>query len=143
VELPAGYRRAAVFCLLAAMRLLTGLEDGGPEVMAAPPQLGVFARAGFSQTEGMSRTSYAASTGLQWTAPLWDRPRDRLGAGYSFQREAALGEEHLAEAYYNMFLTDHLSVIGNLQWLFYGPNQETGKTNRNVLIPGIRTVVGF
>lgn len=107
------------------------------------PQLGVFARAGFSQTEGMSRTSYAASTGLQWTAPLWDRPRDRFGVGYSFQREAALGEEHLAETYYNMSLTDHLSVIGNLQWLFSGPNQVTGKTNRNVLIPGIRTVVGF
>lgn len=46
VELPPGYRRAAVFCLLAALRLLTGLEDGGPEVLQRPPQLGVFARLG-------------------------------------------------------------------------------------------------
>jgi len=58
------------------------------------PQFGVFARAGFSRTEGVSRTSYAASTGLQWTGPLWDRPRDRLGVGYSFQREVP-GDEHL------------------------------------------------
>lgn len=46
VELPSGYRRAAVFCLLASLRLLTGLEDGGPEVLKAPPQLGVLARIG-------------------------------------------------------------------------------------------------
>jgi len=88
------------------------------------------------------RTSYAASTGLQWTAPLWDRPKDRLGVGYSFQREV-VGNEHVAEAYYNMFLTDHLSVIGNVEWLVTGPNQVTGKTNRDVIIPGVRAVVGF
>jgi phytoene/squalene synthetase len=41
VELPAGYRRAAVFCLLAALRILTGLEDGGPEVLRTPPQIGL------------------------------------------------------------------------------------------------------
>lgn len=46
VELPTGYRRAAVFCLLAALRLLTGLEDGGTEVLQAPPQLGVLSRIG-------------------------------------------------------------------------------------------------
>jgi hypothetical protein len=106
------------------------------------PQFGVFVRAGFSQTEGASRTSYAASTGMQWTAPLVARPRDRLGAGYSFQREAA-GDEHLVEVYYNLFLTDHLSVIGNVEWLISGPNQETGQTNRHVVIPGVRAVVGF
>jgi len=106
------------------------------------PQLGVFGRAGFSQTEGVSRMAYAASTGLQWLGPLWDRPRDRLGVGYSFQWEVA-GEEHLAEAYYNMFLTDHLSVIGNVEWLISGPNQVTGRTNHNVVIPGVRAVVGF
>jgi phytoene/squalene synthetase len=46
VELPAGYRRAAVFCLLAALRLLSGLEDGGTEVLEKPPQLGVLSRIG-------------------------------------------------------------------------------------------------
>ena len=44
VELPAGYRRAAVFCLLAALRILTGLEDGGPEVLRTPPQIGLGSR---------------------------------------------------------------------------------------------------
>jgi len=106
------------------------------------PQFGVFGRAGFSLTEGVSRTAYAASAGLQWTGPLWDRPRDRLGVGYSFQREA-LGDEHLVEAYYNLFLTDHLAVIGNLECLVSGPNQVTGKRNHDVFIPGVRAVVGF
>ena len=106
------------------------------------PQLGVFGRAGFSLIEGRSRTFYAASTGLQWTGPLWDRPRDRLGVGYSFQREV-LGQEQVAEAYYNMFLTDHLSVIGNVEWLISGPNQVTHKTNHDVVIPGVRATVGF
>jgi hypothetical protein len=62
--------------------------------------------------------------------------------GYSFQRETA-GHEHLGEAYYNLFLTDHLAVIGNVEWIFSGPNQVTGETNRNVIIPGVRAVVGF
>jgi hypothetical protein len=106
------------------------------------PQLGVFGRAGFSHNEGEDRISYAASTGIQLTSLLGDRPRDRLGVGYTFQREAA-GDEHLVETYYNLFLTDYLSVIGNVQWLIFGPNQETGKKNRHVVIPGIRTVVGF
>lgn len=106
------------------------------------PQFGVFVRAGFSQTEGVRFTSYAASAGLRWTAPLWTRPKDRLGVGYSFQREAP-GDEHVAEAYYNLFLTDHLAVIGNTEWLVTGPNQVTGKTNRDIIIPGVRAIVTF
>lgn len=106
------------------------------------PRLGVFGRAGFSQTEGVSLTSYAASTGIRLTSPLFGRPKDRLGVGYSFQREAA-GDEHLAEIYYNLFLTDRLSVSGDVQWLFSGPDQVTGKTNRDVIIPGLRAVVSF
>ncbi len=46
VEIPAGYRRAAVFCLLASLRLLTALEDGGPEILETPPQLGLLSRIG-------------------------------------------------------------------------------------------------
>jgi hypothetical protein len=106
------------------------------------PQLGAFGRAGFSLIEGTSRTFYAASAGLQWTGPLWDRPRDRLGVGYSYQRDVP-GIEQVAEAYYNMFLTDHLAVIGNVEWLITGPNQVTQKTNRDVIIPGVRATVGF
>jgi len=106
------------------------------------PQFGVFVRAGFSQTEGVSLTSYATSAGFRWTGPLWDRPKDRLGLGYSFQREVP-GDEQVTEVYYNLFLTDHFSVIGNVEWLIHGPNQVTGKTNNNVVIPGIRAVVVF
>jgi hypothetical protein len=106
------------------------------------PQLGVFVRAGVNQIESISRTFFAASGGLQWTGPLWNRPRDRVGAGYSFQREVP-GDEQVMEVYYNLFLTDHLSVIGNVEWLIHGPNQVTGGANNNVVIPGIRAVVAF
>lgn len=46
VELPSGYRRAAVFCLLASLRLLTGIEDSDAELLKNPPQLGVLSRLG-------------------------------------------------------------------------------------------------
>ena len=70
------------------------------------PQFGVFVRAGFNQIEGISQTFFAASGGFRWTGPLWNRPRDRLGVGYSFQREMP-GDEQVAEVYYNLFLTDY------------------------------------
>jgi carbohydrate-selective porin OprB len=53
------------------------------------------------------------------------------------------GDEQVMEAYYNLFLTDHLSVSGNVEWLIHGPNQVTGGVNNNVVIPGIRAVVVF
>jgi Carbohydrate-selective porin, OprB family len=106
------------------------------------PQLGVFVRAGVNQIESISRTFFAASGGLRWTGPLWNRPRDRVGVGYSFQRDVP-GDEQVMEAYYNLFLTDHFSVIGNVEWLIHGPNQVTGGVNNNVVIPGIRVVVVF
>ena len=53
------------------------------------------------------------------------------------------GDEQVMEAYYNLFLTDHFSVIGNVEWLIHGPNQVTGGVNNNVVIPGVRVVVVF
>ena len=46
VELPPGYRRATIFCLLASLRLLTGIEDSEGDLLKKPPQLGVLARLG-------------------------------------------------------------------------------------------------
>jgi hypothetical protein len=46
LDLPAGYRRAAVFCLLASLRLLTQIEDGDAGLLQTPPQLGVISRLG-------------------------------------------------------------------------------------------------
>ncbi len=46
VDLPAGYRRAAVFSLLAALRLLTEIEDPGTKLLETPPHLGISARIG-------------------------------------------------------------------------------------------------
>jgi hypothetical protein len=106
------------------------------------PQLGVFVRAGFNQIESISRTFFAASGGLRWTGPLWNRPRDRVGVGYNFMRDVP-GDEQVMEAYYNMFFTDHLSVSGNVEWVIHGPNLVTGGVNNNVVIPGVRVVVVF
>lgn len=47
VGLPHGYRRAAVFSLLAALRLLTEIEDQETDLLNAPPRLGVGSRIGF------------------------------------------------------------------------------------------------
>lgn len=47
VGLPHGYRRAAVFSLLTALRLLTEIEDEERDLFSAPPRLGVGARIGF------------------------------------------------------------------------------------------------
>jgi carbohydrate-selective porin OprB len=105
-------------------------------------QLGFFVRAGFSQSDGIPQLSSATSGGLQFKAPWSSRPRDRIGAGYSYQWEP-IGSEQLAEFYYNFFLTERLSLIGNVQWLISGPNQVTGGFNNNVVIPGLRAVVGF
>ncbi len=44
VDLPPGYRRAAVFSLLAGLRLLSVIEDGGDELLSNPPHLGLLAR---------------------------------------------------------------------------------------------------
>ena len=106
------------------------------------PQFGRSVRAGLNQIEGISQTFFAASGGFRWTGPLWNRPRDRVGVGYSFQREME-GDEQITEVYYNLFLTDYLSVIGNVEWLIHGPNQVTGGTNNNAVIPVIRAVVVF
>ncbi len=46
VSLPPGYRRAAMFALLAALRLVTRFEDGGAELLQTPPRLGPVSRIG-------------------------------------------------------------------------------------------------
>jgi hypothetical protein len=46
IDLPAGYRRGAVFCLLAALHLLAGIEEADETLLETPPQLGVLARLG-------------------------------------------------------------------------------------------------
>ena len=46
VELPARYRRAAVFALLAALKLLIRIEDGDTDLLAEPPRLGLLSRLG-------------------------------------------------------------------------------------------------
>jgi carbohydrate-selective porin OprB len=105
-------------------------------------QIGVFLRAGLSRNQDEDFTSHAWSGGLQ-VAPTWlDRPKDKFGAGYSFQREVS-GREELVEVYYTLGVADWLSLTANVQWLLSGPNQVRGGTNHNVVIPGIRVLLLF
>jgi phytoene/squalene synthetase len=46
-DLPQGYRRAAVFSLLAALHLLSEIEDGDATLLQTPPRLGVGSRIAF------------------------------------------------------------------------------------------------
>jgi phytoene/squalene synthetase len=46
-DLPPGYRRAAVFALLGALRLLTEIEDSSRDLLASPPKLALSSRLGF------------------------------------------------------------------------------------------------
>ncbi len=106
------------------------------------PTLTAFARYGLSRTEGEGRSAYAWSVGFEVRAPFSTRIKDRTGIAFSSQKEAA-GSERIGEWYYNVFLTDHLSLTLDLQWLFSGPNQVTGGKNRNIMIPGLRATVAF
>jgi phytoene/squalene synthetase len=47
VGLPHGYGAAAVFALLAGLRLMTGIEDPESDLLKAPPRLGLSERLGF------------------------------------------------------------------------------------------------
>jgi phytoene/squalene synthetase len=63
VELPVPYRRAGVFSLLAALRLLADIEEAGERILSAPPQLPratrivLLARARWFGIEGMRGAS--------------------------------------------------------------------------------------
>ncbi len=103
---------------------------------------GVFVRAGWSRSEGEPTTSHAWSAGVQHTPAWLGRGRDLVGAGYGFQREPA-GRERVAEAYYNASLAACCSLIANVEWIFSGPNQVTGRRNRDVAVPGLRALIVF
>jgi high affinity Mn2+ porin len=104
--------------------------------------VGVFVRAGLSRSEGEDLTSRAWSTGVQVTPTWLDRGKDRFGVGYGFQREPA-GREEVVETYYTLVLADWLSMTADLQWVVSGPNQVSGRRNRDVVIPGLRAVYQF
>ena len=106
------------------------------------PDLGVFLRASLARSDGQGLTSRAWSSGIQLAPTRLGRVADRFGIGYTFQHEPA-GRERLVEAYYKLALADWMFFIGNVQWLISGPNQVTGGTNRNVVIPGLRGLVLF
>jgi hypothetical protein len=103
---------------------------------------GMFFRAGLSRSEGEALTSHAWSGGAQHSPDWLGRPKDLAGIGYTFQHEPA-GREHAAEVYYNVSLAECCQVIANVEWIFSGPNQVTGRRNRDVVVPGLRALILF
>ena len=104
--------------------------------------IGVFLRAGLSRSGGEALTSHAWSLGVQHALDWLGRPKDVLGIGYAFQHESA-GRERIGEIYYNVSLADWCQIIANVEWIFSGPNQVTGRRNRDVVVPGLRALILF
>jgi hypothetical protein len=104
--------------------------------------VGVFVRCGLSRSEGETLTSSACAGGMQFTPGWWQRAKDRLGVGYTYQREPA-GSEKLVEAYWSFAVYKLLWLTADLQWLISGPNQELGGTNRHVVLPSVRAALLF
>jgi hypothetical protein len=103
---------------------------------------GLFARCGLSRSEGETLTSSACAGGAQFTPGWWQRAKDRLGVGYTYQREAA-GSEKLVEAYWAFAVVKLLWVTADVEWLISGPNQEQGGQNRHVVLPSVRAALLF
>jgi hypothetical protein len=103
---------------------------------------GLFFRAGLSRSDGEALTSDAWSGGVQHSPDWLGRPKDLVGVGYTFQRETA-GRERAAEVYYNVSLAECCQVIANVEWIVSGPNQVTGRRNRDVVVPGLRALILF
>ena len=103
---------------------------------------GLFLRVGLSRSEGERLTSHAWSTGVQHSPDWLGRPKDLVGVAYAFQRESP-GREHAGEAYYNVWLAEWCQIIANVEWIFSGPNQVTGRRNHDVVVPGVRAQILF
>ncbi len=106
------------------------------------PRVTLFARAGIGRTEREREAAHAWSTGFALLSPLRAWIRDRMGVAFSRQAEPG-GSENIAEGYYHHFVSDRLAVAFDLQWLFSGIHSATGQRQRHVVVPGIRTTIGF
>jgi len=102
--------------------------------------IGVFVRAGLARSGGESLTSHAWSAGVQHTPSWLGRAKDLVGAGYAFVRQPQ-GREQVAEVYYNVSLADCCALIANVEWIVSGPNQVSGRRNRDVIVPGLRALI--
>jgi hypothetical protein len=63
-----------------------------------------------------------------------------VGAGYAFMRQPR-GREQVAEVYYNVSLADCCALVANVEWIVSGPNEVSGRRNRDVIVPGLRALI--
>ena len=108
----------------------------------------VFGRIGRSFKKEPIRDPHAWSTGVMLHNFLTARRRDRIGIGYSHYVTAegaglSAETESVGEAYYSVYLTEHLSLSPIGQFVFHSAGTATGAPQSNVLILGLRTQVYF
>ena len=108
----------------------------------------VFGRIGRAFKKDPVRDPHAWSAGLMLHDFIPQRRRDRMGIGYSHYLTATgaglSGEtENVSEAYYSIYLTDHLSIAPIGQYVFHSAGASTGAPQSNILILGLRTQVYF
>lgn len=77
------------------------------------------------------------SGGLAFQAPYTFNPLDTWGIGYAQTELFTDATEKTAEAFYNLHMTDHLSLSFLLQYVMESQTQE------KYLVPGLRMKVGF
>ena len=98
-------------------------------------EVSIFGRYGNGDVGGTRVHFFDAGFGFQ--APFTINPLDHWGIGYA-QTELVQGpNEKLIEGFYNLHLTDHLSVSAMLQYVI-----ESG-VKSDLLIPGLRMGVTF
>jgi len=116
----------------------TGKERAGFGVSVdqkITPTSTLFARYGSGDVGGTRVHFYSGGIGFQ--APFTFNPQDRWGIGYA-QTEFRHGpNEKLAEAFYNLQLTESLGFSGLLQYVL---ESETGE---GYILPGMRMQVEF
>ncbi len=115
------------------------------------PFITSFFRFGHELTSSkFAKNNFFYSGGLQFKTPWTFSIRDSwalgfvysdIASGINFSNLATGGiKEYLAEAYYNLFLTENLKISFHLQYLI---DSNVGTIKRSYLVPGIRTQFDF
>ena len=100
------------------------------------PAITLFGRYGSGFVGGVGRLHFY-SGGLGFQSPMTFNPLDRWGIGYAQTEIVSGSNEKLAEGFYNLHLTEHLSLSFLLQYVL------ESQTREHYLLPGMRMGVGF
>lgn len=101
--------------------------------------VGLFTRYGTQETD-LGPRDHFYSFGASFQNGLVISPLDRWGVGYAHMDLASGEREHLAEGYYNLYLTERLRLSFHLTHVLDRPDDET---RFGYLLPGVRFQAAF